>query len=208
MWAFWWRCRARTITYPETRTVLRTHFISFLDTPRVHNICLISRKHKVVDEVVVEFGEKKHIGSIGHIGLQVHVGMRDESLLECVECNNPASAIIEGIRRLSKIGAPADEAKLGEACLYVCIPECVPQSEESGKGPSCDSSWILPSQSGLRRAEWGCRHLVLYTAQLQWKSACGMYWGSQLAGHLEFASHQLDPMKSGGEGQLQPTSLN
>lgn len=69
--------------------------------------------------MVVEFGEKKHIGSIGRIGLQVHVGMRDESLLECVECNNPASAIIEGIRRLSKIGAPADEAKLGEACLYV-----------------------------------------------------------------------------------------
>jgi len=47
--------------------------------------------------VVVEFGEKKHIGSIGRIGLQVHVGMRNDSLLECVEYNNLASAVIEGI---------------------------------------------------------------------------------------------------------------
>jgi len=69
--------------------------------------------------VVVEFGKKEHIGSIGRIGLQVHVGMRDDRLLECVKCNNPASAVIEGIGRLSKIGAPANETKLGEACLYI-----------------------------------------------------------------------------------------
>jgi hypothetical protein len=98
---------------------LRTHFIGCLDTPRIPNVRLVSRKNKVIDEVVIEFGEKDRMGCVCCIGLQVHVGMRDDGLLECIKCNNPASAVIEGISGLSKIRTPTDKTKLGKACLYV-----------------------------------------------------------------------------------------
>jgi hypothetical protein len=73
----------------------------------------------MVDKVVVEFGEKDHIRGIRCIGFQMHIGMRNESLFERVESDNPASTVIEGIRRLLKIRAPTDETKLGKASLYV-----------------------------------------------------------------------------------------
>jgi len=81
--------------------ILRASGISNPYTPRHPAFLLVARQEIVVDEVVIKLYEKDHVLGISDIQSQMCIGMRYECLPKCVEGDDVAGGVVEGIRCLA-----------------------------------------------------------------------------------------------------------
>lgn len=154
-------------------------FISCSDTSGHLSLTFESRKHIVVDKMVIEFEKQIHIGGIDEVWLQSCVGVRYESLLKGIKSDDTACWVVKGIRCLAKVWTPACQAERCQAALHVRENVFFDLSDLGCRPSCCVERNAWPNFDETQRNELGPRLGVIkrfFSQKMGWKELKNGRW--------------------------------